>query len=334
MSATSAESLVSAARSYLAAGDAVAAVGGGCVGAGGRARADEAGVAGTPRQLRRARVPAVFPADLRAGGRGRRVRVGGGDGWQDRRLRRGGCCSVSRGRHARGLQPRVRVRGPWTSREGEASSPEHLLDRVEESLGGGVHPRRIIRAGDPPREILAVAQEWGADLIVLGVPARGAVARLVLGSTPAAVMRRAYCAVLTVGHEPQRPRSGRAAEVAGGKQAAAAQAAGLPPGLPPGGPMWVVERHLDALVAIVRRTTSIRIESYLAEILDDVCTHCERQFPSRYCPLRYENTCALFSPHRGCGRRHHRALKKMEDPEYWFNHPVGSADLAVGGPAH
>lgn len=101
----------------------------------------------------------------------------------------------------------------------------------------------------------------------------------------------------------------------------------------PDGPMWVVARHLDALVAIVRRTTTTRIEPYLAEILDDVCTHCERQLPSQFCPLRHENTCALFSHTAVIVQVVAGALKEMEDPEYWFNHPDGSADLAVGRPA-
>ena len=105
------------------------------------------------------------------------------------------------------------------------------------------------------------------------------------------------------------------------------------PAVSPDGPMWAVEQHLDTLVAIVRRTTAARIEPYLAQILDDACTHCRHQQPSQFCPLRHEDECALFSHTAVVVDAIAKALKEMGDPEYWFNHPVGSADLAVGRPA-
>ena len=58
----------------------------------------------------------------------------------------------------------------------------------------------IVREGKPHREILAIAAELDADLIVLGVRGRGATDLFVFGSTTHHVIREAPCAVLTV-HE-------------------------------------------------------------------------------------------------------------------------------------
>ncbi|HET7177138.1 MAG TPA: universal stress protein, partial [Solirubrobacterales bacterium] len=63
---------------------------------------------------------------------------------------------------------------------------------------GGVH--ETIRSGYPDREIVAEAEAWGADLVLLGTHGRGGFARLLLGSVAAEVLRRAPCAVLVVPH--------------------------------------------------------------------------------------------------------------------------------------
>ncbi len=53
-------------------------------------------------------------------------------------------------------------------------------------------------SGVPHRSILATAVEIGADLIVMGLPHRGAIDRVVMGSTTTPVLRRANCPVLVV----------------------------------------------------------------------------------------------------------------------------------------
>jgi nucleotide-binding universal stress UspA family protein len=55
-----------------------------------------------------------------------------------------------------------------------------------------------LREGDPVAEILAVAQESSADLIVMGTHGRTGLARLLMGSVAEQVVRRAACPVLTV----------------------------------------------------------------------------------------------------------------------------------------
>ncbi len=52
--------------------------------------------------------------------------------------------------------------------------------------------------GAPPTEIMKAAQDWPADLIVIGSHGRGGLQRTILGSVAEAVMRRAPCPVLVV----------------------------------------------------------------------------------------------------------------------------------------
>jgi nucleotide-binding universal stress UspA family protein len=52
--------------------------------------------------------------------------------------------------------------------------------------------------GDPAAEIVALAREAKADLIVMGTHGRAGVGRLLLGSVAEAVLRHAPCPVLTL----------------------------------------------------------------------------------------------------------------------------------------
>ncbi|TMH64089.1 MAG: universal stress protein [Betaproteobacteria bacterium] len=57
-------------------------------------------------------------------------------------------------------------------------------------------PLQFLRRGAPASEILSVAKEWRADLIVVGTHGQGGVARLLVGSVAEAVLRHAICPVL------------------------------------------------------------------------------------------------------------------------------------------
>lgn len=57
---------------------------------------------------------------------------------------------------------------------------------------------RVGRAGNAGREVVAVAEEIGANLIVVGTAARRPVSRLFMGSVADKVVRRASCSVLVV----------------------------------------------------------------------------------------------------------------------------------------
>lgn len=62
-------------------------------------------------------------------------------------------------------------------------------------------------AGDPRTEIVRVAEEWGADLIVAGARGLGAIATALLGSVSLAIARHATCPVLIVRPKPRPLRS-------------------------------------------------------------------------------------------------------------------------------
>lgn len=62
----------------------------------------------------------------------------------------------------------------------------------------GVDIETEMRQGDAVTEILHAADEWQADLVVLGTHGRGGFERLVLGSVAEKVLRKAACAVTTV----------------------------------------------------------------------------------------------------------------------------------------
>lgn len=69
---------------------------------------------------------------------------------------------------------------------------------VPETLRLGCDTDDVVATGKPYAEILRIAAERRADLIVLGVHGRNALDRLVFGSTTEHIVRRATCPVLTV----------------------------------------------------------------------------------------------------------------------------------------
>lgn len=73
-----------------------------------------------------------------------------------------------------------------------------------------------------------------------------------------------------------------------------------------------VDKHLDELVLIVRRSTATRVEPYLAQILDDICPHCPQQQPIGYCPLRHQGDCILYRCAGAIVAAVRRALREIE----------------------
>jgi nucleotide-binding universal stress UspA family protein len=88
--------------------------------------------------------------------------------------------------------------------EALAAETQHELDRAD--VRGSVHFFVHARIGKAAPEILALAGEVGADLIVVGTKGMTGLERLMLGSTSEHVMREAGCTV-----EVARPK--RYAEV-------------------------------------------------------------------------------------------------------------------------
>lgn len=70
--------------------------------------------------------------------------------------------------------------------------------RVEALAAQGVAARVVVRVGLPWEEIVRLAAEEHADMIVMGTQGRTGLDRLLLGSVAERVIRRAPCPVLTV----------------------------------------------------------------------------------------------------------------------------------------
>ncbi len=72
---------------------------------------------------------------------------------------------------------------------------EALVARADRD---GVHPRALVKLGAPWQEIVAAAEEEGADLIVMGTHGRRGLAHAILGSVAEKVVQTAPMPVLTV----------------------------------------------------------------------------------------------------------------------------------------
>ena len=81
---------------------------------------------------------------------------------------------------------------------------EHVRRLLQEMIPDTVRTycnvETMMTQGKPETEILRVAGEHGADLIVIGVRGRGAVDLTIFGSTTQQVVRLATCPVLTIRH--------------------------------------------------------------------------------------------------------------------------------------
>ena len=93
-------------------------------------------------------------------------------------------------------------------RQQQMDNAERLTARAGELVAEpGLSVETIVREGDARSAILDEAENWGADLIVLGSHGRTGLKRLVLGSVAQAVVAHAHCSVEVV-----RRRQAAAAE--------------------------------------------------------------------------------------------------------------------------
>lgn len=73
------------------------------------------------------------------------------------------------------------------------------LDKLAREAGAkGVSARTLVVQGKPSLEIMRVAREETADMIVLGTHGKGVLDQALFGSTTERVVRKAPCPVLTV----------------------------------------------------------------------------------------------------------------------------------------
>lgn len=81
----------------------------------------------------------------------------------------------------------------------QEENAQSLLDEIEASLKYSFSEiYSFHRTGTPRQEILAVAVEWNADLIVMGTHGRTGFDHFISGSVSESVLRRASCPVLVV----------------------------------------------------------------------------------------------------------------------------------------
>ncbi len=96
----------------------------------------------------------------------------------------------------RGIDP-IGVLQP-SIEELEAEAYERLQELVPDNPEKEIQIERVVVRGSPAKTIAAQARERSADLIVVGTHGRSGLARMLLGSTAEALLRKAPCQVLVV----------------------------------------------------------------------------------------------------------------------------------------
>jgi nucleotide-binding universal stress UspA family protein len=91
----------------------------------------------------------------------------------------------------------------------------HLQEAVPDAARRFCDVSERVETGTPWSEILRVASEIEAELIVMGAHTRGAVGRMLFGSTASQVVRRATCPVLIVRETQRLGSAGGVATTAG-----------------------------------------------------------------------------------------------------------------------
>jgi nucleotide-binding universal stress UspA family protein len=81
----------------------------------------------------------------------------------------------------------------------QRSKAVEALDRIgREDLGSRLSWETVVAVGVPHREIVEIARERRADLIVMATHGRGPVGHALIGSTTERVLHRAPCPVMVV----------------------------------------------------------------------------------------------------------------------------------------
>lgn len=82
----------------------------------------------------------------------------------------------------------------------ERIDAQRRLETATQEIRSGLAPECIIiRHGPVPQKVIALAEEAGADLIVIGTRGRGGLTKLALGSVAEELLRIAPCPVITFG---------------------------------------------------------------------------------------------------------------------------------------
>ncbi len=105
-----------------------------------------------------------------------------------------------------GMGPPLIADIPAPTQDQLSDEARRLLDAEVEQVkaAGGKVAHAYLRLGMPDAEIVALAEEIGAGLIVLGSRGLGGIRRALMGSVSDSVVRHAHCPVLVVRKEELR----------------------------------------------------------------------------------------------------------------------------------
>ncbi len=80
----------------------------------------------------------------------------------------------------------------------QEEASKNLFKRIDAEYGEGIQITKYIRVGRAQDEILAVAEEYKADLIILGTHGRTGLDHFISGSVSSSVAKRAKCPVMII----------------------------------------------------------------------------------------------------------------------------------------
>lgn len=92
-------------------------------------------------------------------------------------------------------------------RSRQRAAAERALHDVTDACRSGSAVEEVVVLGRPHHQIVRIAEEQAADLIVIGVRGRGSLDTVLFGSTTNQVVRRAPCPVVTIRWEPREEDS-------------------------------------------------------------------------------------------------------------------------------
>lgn len=103
------------------------------------------------------------------------------------------------------VDPFFFVRSPLLLAEAKKSTEASLAESAQKLKAAGWRTTTAVIVESPRHVIYKFAEDWKADLILLGSRGHSTIQRLLLGSTAQAVLRHAYCSVEIV--RPPRSKS-------------------------------------------------------------------------------------------------------------------------------